>query len=260
MANITHSEQEQSNTFDGLVNEMIKQGQVIPTPQVPGGDTVDADTAAVNAEATPTKAKVSDATKNGPVAKLPQNTVTNAIANQGQLLPIPQVTSESSDTSLKDIKNAISNLSGQVDNSSSTGGGGGGGSSGGGDGGLGDIASTAMSIVGWIICTELMKQGKMPKKWWIKGAPIFAAYPDVVKQGYYLWAIPCVGHLRAYPNSLLSRLLCLVFNWRAQSIAEKTTFRGAMVTVVLWPICYIIGTGLKLFNLRLDWFKIYEVR
>lgn len=250
MANIVHTEEAQNDVFSGLLAEMQKQGAFV-TPQIPNA-------APVSGEAS-TAPKISDATKNSPVAKLPQNTVMNAIANQGQILPIPQQTSDNTDTSLKDIKNAISSLSGQVDSASSSSGGSSGSSDSGGLGGLGDIASAAMAIIGWIICTELMKQGKMPKKWWIKGAPIFAAYPDVVKQGYYLWAIPCVVHLRSHPNSFLSRLLCVVFNWRAQSIAEKTTFRGVMVTLILWPICYVIGTGLKLFNLRLNWFKVYEV-
>lgn len=252
MANIVHTEEAQGDVFSGLLAEMQKQGAFV-TPQLPPTGS--------NDPTAPDAPKISDATKNSPVAKLPQNTVMNAIANQGQILPIPQQTSDNTDTSLKDIKNAISSLSGQVDSASSSSGGSSGSSdSGGGLGGLGDIASAALAIVGWIICTELMKQGKMPKKWWIKGAPIFAAYPDVVKQGYYLWAIPCVDHLRRYPNSILSRLLCVVFNCRAKSIAEKSTFSGAMVTAILWPICYVLGTGLKLFNLRLDWLKIYEVK
>lgn len=131
---------------------------------------------------------------------------------------------------------------------------------------IGDIVDVAASIIGWIICTELMKQNRMPYRWWIVGAKVFAAYPEEVKQGYYFWAIPSVRHLRAHPFSLYSRFLCLIFNWRAENIAcaggvkgAKKNWKGAAVTAILWPICYVIGFCLVRANLRQHWQSVYNL-
>lgn len=260
---IVHSEQDQNTIFNGLIDELTKQGGPIPAPQIPG--TMDmsggASSAQDNSSAKPAPtAKITDATSKGAVAKLPVNTVTNAIANQGQLLPIPQITQDSNQDGLKEIKQALSKISGDTSASADAAAQPAKSDSGGGldIGGL--VENAALAFIGWIICTELMLQGKMPRKWWIKGAPIFAAYPNEVKQGYYLWAIPCVVHLRSYPNSILSRLLCVVFNCRAQSIAEKATIRGRAITVVLWPICYAIGYVLIRMRKLQNWQSVYEVK
>lgn len=117
---------------------------------------------------------------------------------------------------------------------------------------------------GWIICTELAKQGRMPQRWYIVGARVFAAYSEVAKQGYFLWAIPSVHHLRRHPNSLYSRFLCTVFNWRAENIAAhagirsaRKLWRGAAVTAILWPICYGLGACLAIAGRKMNWMTVY---
>lgn len=117
-----------------------------------------------------------------------------------------------------------------------------------GAGGILNAVAGVASIVGWVICTELMRQGRLPAKWWLHGARIFARYPEPVKEGYHVWAVYCVRHLRAHPQSLFSRFLEMVFNWRAENIAAaagvkgaRRLLRGAAVTAVLWPVCYGIG-------------------
>lgn len=132
--------------------------------------------------------------------------------------------------------------------------------------GAAKTASGILSIIpGWVICTELAKQGLMPLKWWVKGSRVFAAYPAEVKEGYHVWAVPSVRHLRDHPRSLYSNFLRVVFNWRAENIAAhagvagaRVLLRGAMVTAFLWPLCYAVGwTRLKL-NKITDWKALYH--
>ncbi len=114
---------------------------------------------------------------------------------------------------------------------------------------------------GWIICTELMRQGKMPKRHWIAGAPVFAVYPEDVKRGYYLWAIPTVRHLRRRPGSMFSRAVGTAFRWRAEDIAAKKgvvgarrLWRGTVITAVLYPVCKILGHVVG----EQDWRSVYR--
>lgn len=131
--------------------------------------------------------------------------------------------------------------------------------------GEGQVAGGVLKAVGWVICTELVKQGRLPRKWWMPGAAVFASYPDYVREGYYVWAVPSVRHLRDNPGSLYSRFLCSVFNWRAENIAAhasvrgaRVLLRGAMVTALLWPLCYGIGAIRALVNKQTDWKGLYN--
>lgn len=121
----------------------------------------------------------------------------------------------------------------------------------------------------WIVCTELMRQGKMPKRYWIYGSKRFANYWEYGKRGYYLWAIPCVKHLRAKPDSLLSKVLEVVFNWRAEYVAAcgglkgaKKTWYGAAITAVLWPVCAFLAVTVCPFleEESTDWNLVYPSR
>jgi hypothetical protein len=113
----------------------------------------------------------------------------------------------------------------------------------------------------WIVCTELMKQGKMRKSHYLAGWPVFAAYPERGRRGYYLWAIPLVRHLRKKPDSLLSRAAGAVFRWRAENIAAhagvpgaRKLWRGAAVTTVLYPLCAALGA----ITPPQDWEAVYR--
>ena len=256
---VVHSEQEQTNIFEGLAEQMMQQGQLIGIPQVPGQ--VDMNTG-TTPPANGNAPKQSAGDKAG--AKVSQGInqgVTANVANTGQLIPIaPPVAPGGSGVSddISDLKRIVGQVAGGsnpaegAEPKSDSGGGG--------LGAIGDIAQVAMSFIGWIICTELVLQGKMPRKWWVKGARVFASYPDVVKQGYYLWAIPCVHHLRNRPNSYFSRVLMVVFNARARSIAEDTTIQGTAVTLILYPVCWVLGTVMKLVSINFDYTSVYKVR
>lgn len=131
--------------------------------------------------------------------------------------------------------------------------------------GEGQAAGGALQAIGWVICTELVKQGRMPKKYWMPGASVFASYPDAVREGYYVWAVPSVRHLRANPISLYSIFLSAIFNWRAENIAAhagvrgaRILLRGALVTAVLWPLCYAIGAVRLALKFDTNWKGLYS--
>lgn len=131
-------------------------------------------------------------------------------------------------------------------------------------GAAGGILGAVASIVSWIICTELVKQRRLPLRWYTYGAQVWRYYPDEVKEGYYVWAVPSVRHLRRYPNSLYSRFLCAIFNWRAENITAhagvpgaRKLWRGVAVTAILWPICYAIGYVRIKLNRRTNWELLY---
>lgn len=72
-------------------------------------------------------------------------------------------------------------------------------------------AGLALSIV----CTELTLQGKMSRKVWMRGMQEFAKYPEYGKQGYYIWARPCVRELQDHPYSWKSKMVTKLFLARA---------------------------------------------
>lgn len=98
-----------------------------------------------------------------------------------------------------------------------------------------DTSSTKESVkVGWILCTELQKQGRMPKRFYIYGSAVFANYSPAAKRGYYIWAIPALTHLRAHPFSFRSKLMCKLLNARAEYLAAEAGCKSASRTVLGW--------------------------
>lgn len=100
----------------------------------------------------------------------------------------------------------------------------------------------------WIICTELNKQGRMPHKYYRYGGREFLKYDAQGKQGYYIWAIPSVRHLKKYPNSTYSKLMCWVFNHRAEYLSAiggcagaRKTVAGFITTHGLYALCWTLS-------------------
>lgn len=129
------------------------------------------------------------------------------------------------------------------------------------------ILGVVSDIVSWVICTELAVQRRMPWRWYTYGAQVWRYYPKEVKEGYYVWAVPSVRHLRAHPYSLYSRFLCRIFNWRAENIAAhagvpgaRHLVRGALVTATLWPLCYALGWARLKLNKITEWEALYAGR
>ena len=200
--------------------------------------------------------------------KVNNDIVTRAIANQGQLLPIPSKSSSgANDEAMKKLLSVIQAQNPQGSGGSSTPAP----TKSSDSDPLGDILSTAAetvaSIIAWVICTELARQRKMPMKWYIAGGPVFVQYPEIVKRGYYLWAIPSVRHLRANPNSPYSQFLMRIFLWRAENIAAsrgvkgaRKLIRGAVVTAILYPLCFCLGAVLMLLGKNQDWMQLYGAK
>lgn len=99
---------------------------------------------------------------------------------------------------------------------------------------VGSLAAAAAAS--WIICTELVSQGKMNRRHYIYGARVFAKYWEYGKRGYYLWAIPSVRHLRRNPASIYSKALGVVFRARAEYLAAMQGCPGARRTVLGWVV------------------------
>jgi hypothetical protein len=104
---------------------------------------------------------------------------------------------------------------------------------------------------GWIVCTELVKQHRMPVKYYYFGLKVFDSYDERGKKGYYYWAVPAVKHLRAKPNSFLSLVLEKVMCARAEQLAADAGYNFARKTVggflakhVLYGVCWILSRTL----------------
>lgn len=67
-----------------------------------------------------------------------------------------------------------------------------------------------------IICTTLAIQEKLDKKSWVAQMRRFQNYPEYGKQGYYIWARPCVRELQRHPESVKSSLITKLFLARAR--------------------------------------------
>ena len=127
--------------------------------------------------------------------------------------------------------------------------------------GLEGLAAAAPAAAAWIVCTELARQGRMPKRHYLAGISLFAAYPERTKRGYYLWSIPAVRHLRRHPNSRLSKFLAAIACWRSENIAAKRGVRGArrlvrgmLVSAIGYPTCAMLGY----FAAPQDWAAVYR--
>ncbi len=117
-----------------------------------------------------------------------------------------------------------------------------------GGGGLLSGLGAALPFAATVICTELRRQGRMPKRYYVAAARADAKIPQIVRNGYYVWAIPSVHHLRRKPNSLYSRILEKTFNWRAEDLAARAgvkgarkLWRGRAVTAALALPCLALG-------------------
>lgn len=130
--------------------------------------------------------------------------------------------------------------------------------------GISDAASSVTDALSWIICTELVRQGRMNKRWYISGSKVFANYWEYGKRGYYLWAIPSVRHLRKKPDSLYSKILERVFVWRAEYLAAcsgvrgaRRLFRGYLLSKLLWITCAFLAVTVSPLCSDPDWLALY---
>jgi hypothetical protein len=127
----------------------------------------------------------------------------------------------------------------------------------------GDVIEGVQDAIGWIICTELNKQHRLPNKFYVHGAKVFATYKDHHKKGYYVWAIPTVKHLRKHPYSLYSKFICSLFNWRAEYLASQAGCRHAKKTLKGWAVTklsYYFCVSLSYLVPEQSWKELYATK
>lgn len=86
-----------------------------------------------------------------------------------------------------------------------------------------------------IVCTELMKQGKLDKKLWVENSRQFQKYSQLSKDSYYFWARPAVKYLQEHSDSKLSRALGSVMlarcngKWYGIAVVNTITFFSGLI-------------------------------
>lgn len=117
------------------------------------------------------------------------------------------------------------------------------------------VEAAPEALAAWIVCTELLNQGRFNRKYYAAGLRKFQSYPKHLVCGYYIWATPSVSHLRRHPYSLYSRLLCWVFNQRGEYLAACAGVSGACDTIVgqsisavVYGFCFVLGHTLNLLS------------
>lgn len=120
---------------------------------------------------------------------------------------------------------------------------------------LEDFGGSVANATGWIICTELVRQNRMPRRYYVPGLRVFNSYRIDLLDGYYVWARPCVSLLKRKPVCIRSRLLCWIFNARAEYLAARAGINGArdlvtgqIISAVVYGFCYTLGQSLKVRN------------
>lgn len=117
------------------------------------------------------------------------------------------------------------------------------------------IGQAAKDVTGWIVCTELLRQGKFNRRHYAAGLRVFESYPRHLLCGYYIWAIPLVSALRRNPNSWYSGLVRHLFAERAEYLAARAGVSGARDTAygqyisgLMFGTCWLLGHGLNLWS------------
>ncbi len=117
---------------------------------------------------------------------------------------------------------------------------------------IGDVVHGAEDATGWIICTELLKQGRLPRKYYAPGLRVFRSYRLDLLDGYYIWARPAVSLLQKKPYCLRSRLVSYIFNKRAEYLASvagvtsaNNSVIGQVISAAVYGFCWILGQYLK---------------
>lgn len=252
--NVVPSMDDQATIMSALATSLAQNNSSQP-PSLPDGGAISPGQQLING-------LFANNPTNSQNAKNNQNIVTRAIANQGQLLPIPQAQqSGGSNSTDEDVKKVLAALSAK-DSSTATPAPAASSSSGGGGGILGDIGDAAALILspfGTILCTELLRQGKLPLKWYVAGKTTFLAYPETGVQGYMLWAVPTLAYMRRYPDSAFSKFVTMMLLARAEYIAAREGVRGAKkywsgfaANIALYAFCRTLGILVWIFKLKVQ--------
>lgn len=106
--------------------------------------------------------------------------------------------------------------------------------------GVEDALAAVAAFAGWVVCTELKNQGKMPVIFYRYGLAHYLRYPVWGRRGYLLWGVPLVSYIKKHPSSLTTRIVSSIFNARVRNIAAdagcssaKWTYYGAICRSVV---------------------------
>lgn len=120
-------------------------------------------------------------------------------------------------------------------------------------GSLSAVGDSIKTGTGWIVCTELLRQGKFNRRHYAAGLRIFQSYPQHLLCGYYVWASPLVLYIRRNPGSWITSVCKHVFGQRAEFLAARAGVSGARDTVygqsisaLMFGFCWILGHALNL--------------
>jgi hypothetical protein len=106
------------------------------------------------------------------------------------------------------------------------------------------VSKKSSSGMKTVICTELMRQGKLSEELYNAGHEHFLSLPPEVIVGYRVWADKVVPLMQKSP--LLSKMLAPVANARYEMIVNKKfSLIGAATIYIGQPICFLIGTCLE---------------
>jgi hypothetical protein len=96
--------------------------------------------------------------------------------------------------------------------------------------------------LGTIICTHLMKRGKLDKALWKAGFPYLMNLPTRTVKGYHFWSEPIVAHMEKNPDGWMEKLWTPIVESRYQMVVNKKFgILGAFTIYVLEPFSYMIG-------------------
>lgn len=122
------------------------------------------------------------------------------------------------------------------------------------------IGQAAKDATGWIVCTELLRQGKFNRRHYAIGLRVFQSYPQHLTCGYYLWAIPLVAHIRSNPNSRITAISQYLFGARAEYLAARAGVSGAMdtmcnqsISALMYGTCWVLGQALHMRFVLKSW-------
>ena len=95
-----------------------------------------------------------------------------------------------------------------------------------------------------VICTELLRQGKLDPDLYARGTDHFLCLPTDVVNGYHVWAKHVVPLMQK--SELLSNLLLPIVVSRYKMITGECrfTFWGAVTIYIGQPLCFLIGLAI----------------
>jgi hypothetical protein len=97
------------------------------------------------------------------------------------------------------------------------------------------------SKAGSVICTELVRQGKLDKSLYEAGHSHFLSLNPKIVSGYQWWAMPMVTRMQK--SEKLSNFFAPIAKARYEYLVNnKKSFLGMLTVFIGHPICFVLGT------------------